>query len=203
VATKLAFGQQPTNTQLGAAISPAVTVRILDAANNLVANDTRNVTLAIGTNPSSGTLSGTTTVAAVAGVATFSNLSINHAGNGYTLVASSSPALTGATSSAFNIAKANQTITFGALGNKTYGDPDFSVNATASSSLAVSFSSQTLPVCTVSGTTVHIVAQGLCTIRASQAGNVDYNPASPNVDQSFTVNKANAVVVVTPYSVDV
>ena len=41
--------------------------------------------MAIGTNPGGGTLSGTTTVAAVAGVATFSNLSINKAGTGYTL----------------------------------------------------------------------------------------------------------------------
>ena len=31
--------------------------------------------------------------------------------------------------------KANQTITFGALADKTYGDPDFTVSATASSGL--------------------------------------------------------------------
>src|SRR5207245_3261260 len=35
--------------------------------------------------------------------------------------------------------KANQTVTFGALANKTFGDPDFTVSATASSSLTVSF----------------------------------------------------------------
>ena len=44
--------------------------------------------MAIGTNPSSGTLAGTLTVNAVAGVATFANLSINAAGSGYTLGAS-------------------------------------------------------------------------------------------------------------------
>src|SRR6266550_2163971 len=49
-----------------------------------------------------GTLSGTTSVNAVNGVATFSTLSINNAGNGYTLTASAS-GLTGATSTAFNI----------------------------------------------------------------------------------------------------
>src|SRR5215207_4501918 len=37
-------------------------------------------------------------------------------------------------------AKLDQTITFGAVGNKTFGDPDFTVSATASSGLAVSFS---------------------------------------------------------------
>src|SRR5207247_1683899 len=87
--------------------------------------------------------------------------------------------------------KADQTITFGALGNKTYGDGDFTVSATASSGLTVSVSSQTTATCTVSGTTVHIVAAGTCTIRASQDGDLNYN-AAPNVDQSFTINKKNA-----------
>ena len=58
--------------------------------------------MAIGINPSSGTLAGTLTVNAVAGVATFANLSINAAGSGYTLGASA-PGLTGSTSSAFNV----------------------------------------------------------------------------------------------------
>jgi hypothetical protein len=35
----------------------------------------------------------------------------------------------------FTISKANQTITFNALANKTFGDPDFAANATASSGL--------------------------------------------------------------------
>ena len=59
-----------------------------DANGNLVTTDTSSVTIAIGTNPGSGTLGGTLTVAAVNGVATFSNLSINKAGTGYTLTAS-------------------------------------------------------------------------------------------------------------------
>jgi hypothetical protein len=45
--------------------------------------------IAIGANPVGGTLSGTTTVAAVAGTATFANLSIDKAGAGYTLAATS------------------------------------------------------------------------------------------------------------------
>src|SRR5256885_5873691 len=63
---------------------------------------TSSITVAIGTNPASGTLAGTTTVAAVNGVATFANLSINNPGTGYTLIASAT-GLTGATSTAFNI----------------------------------------------------------------------------------------------------
>ena len=101
-ASKLAFSVQPTNTAAGASVSPAVKVQIQDASGNLVTSATDNITLAIGTNPGSGTLAGTATVAAVGGEATFSNLSINKTGTGYTLAASSG-SLTGATSSTFNI----------------------------------------------------------------------------------------------------
>jgi hypothetical protein len=93
---------------------------------------------------------------------------------------------------ALTVNKADQTITFGVLSNKTYGDPDFTVSATASSGLAVSFSSQTPSTCNTSGTNgsnVSILAHGSCTIRASQAGDANYN-AAIDVDQSFTINKA-------------
>jgi hypothetical protein len=101
-ATKLVYGVQPANTGASTTITPAVTVIAQDANSNPVTTFTGNVTIAIGTNPSSGVLGGTLTVPAVAGVATFSNLSINLAGNGYTLVATSGT-LTSATSNAFNI----------------------------------------------------------------------------------------------------
>jgi photosystem II stability/assembly factor-like uncharacterized protein len=84
----------------------------------------------------------------------------------------------------FTVNKADQTITFAALADKTFGDPDFTVSATASSGLAVSFSAS--GGCTVSGTTVHITGPGGCTITASQAGNANYNPA-PSVPQTFSV----------------
>jgi uncharacterized repeat protein (TIGR01451 family) len=102
VATRLEFGQQPTNTQAGATIAPPVTVRAVDNAGTTVTSFTGNVTIAIGANPGGGTLSGTTTVAAVGGVATFGNLSIQRSGSGYTLAASAS-GLTGATSALFNV----------------------------------------------------------------------------------------------------
>src|SRR5438874_8828238 len=101
-ANRLAFGQQPSNTVAGTSISPAVTINVQDSFGNTVTSSTASVTLAIGTNPSGGTLSGTLTVTAVNGVGAFSNLSINRAGVGYTFAASST-GLTGATSSTFNI----------------------------------------------------------------------------------------------------
>src|SRR5437016_10833710 len=64
----------------------------------------------------------------------------------------------------FNIAKANQTITFNALANKTFGDADFNLSATASSGLSVSFTAT--GNCTVSGNTVHLTGAGSCTITA-------------------------------------
>jgi hypothetical protein len=92
--------------------------------------------------------------------------------------------------------KIGQTITFGALADKTMGDPPFAVSATASSGLAVSFGSQTPTICTVAGNTVTLIATGTCTIRASQAGDSNYNTA-PTVDQSFTVNSAGQSISVT------
>src|SRR5438034_1393792 len=99
-ATQLVFSVQPSSTTAGATITPAVQVTALDASNNTATGFTGNVTVAIGTNPGSGTLTGTATVAASAGVATFANLSIDKAGTGYTLTATGAGS---ATSTAFNI----------------------------------------------------------------------------------------------------
>ncbi|MEO5567433.1 MAG: hypothetical protein ABIR92_03015, partial [Gemmatimonadaceae bacterium] len=107
-ATSLQFKVQPSNAVEVSAISPSVEVKIVDALGGTVTTATNVVTLAIGTNPSSGSLSGTLSVAAVNGVAIFSGISINNVGNGYTLTAAST-GLTGATSSAFNITAAPPT----------------------------------------------------------------------------------------------
>jgi VCBS repeat-containing protein len=105
-ATKLAFTQPPVTTSAGGTITPAVRVAIQDASGNTVTSAAAQVTLAIEANPGSGTLSGTTTVSAVNGVAVFSNLSIDKAGNGYTLIAAAG-GLTGATSPRFDILPGN------------------------------------------------------------------------------------------------
>jgi hypothetical protein len=98
-------------------------------------------------------------------------------------------------SQSFSIGKANQTITFAAPTGKTFGDADFAPGATASSGLAVGYSSSTPGVCTIDSQTnnVHIVAAGTCTVTASQAGNHNYNPAE-SVTRSFTIAKANQTI---------
>jgi uncharacterized repeat protein (TIGR01451 family) len=102
-AARLVFIQQPTSTVAGQAIAPAVSVQVQDAAGNPV-HSTAAVTLSILTNPGGATLGGTNPVSAVnsTGVATFNDLSLDKAGTGYTLSATSS-GLTAATSTAFYV----------------------------------------------------------------------------------------------------
>ncbi|HVJ65338.1 MAG TPA: LamG-like jellyroll fold domain-containing protein [Bdellovibrionota bacterium] len=102
VATKLVFATQPSSTASGSAITAAVTVKAQDANSNDVSSYASNVTVAISTNPASGTLSGTLTQAPSSGVATFGDLSIDYSGTGYRITASDG-ALTSAVSSLFNI----------------------------------------------------------------------------------------------------
>ncbi|HEY2970617.1 MAG TPA: FG-GAP-like repeat-containing protein, partial [Casimicrobiaceae bacterium] len=129
------------------------------------------------------TVSGSTVTIKAGGTCT---IQAAQAGNGNYNAATS-------VSQSFMVAKANQTITFAALASKTFGATPFTVSATASSGLAVSFSSLTASVCTMSGATVTLVAAGTCTIQAAQGGNGNYNAAT-NVSQSFTVGVANQTI---------
>lgn len=90
----------------------------------------------------------------------------------------------------------NQTITFGALQNKTYGDDDFAPGATASSELTVTYSSSNTSVATIVSGNIRIIGAGTATIYADQAGDASYNPA-PQVSQTLTVNKATPTLMVT------
>ena len=80
---------------------PSVQVEVVDGAGNRVTGSTASVTVALGPSVGTGALHGTATVAATAGVASFSNLSIDAPGS-YTLKASS-PGLSSATSGAFRV----------------------------------------------------------------------------------------------------
>ncbi len=104
-ANRLVFSVQPVNAAVGAPIDPAVRVQIQDAAGNVIPTANGQVTIALGNNPGSATLSGETAVNAQQGTATFSNLRISAPGAGYTLVAHGS-GLLDATSTAFNVVNA-------------------------------------------------------------------------------------------------
>jgi sugar lactone lactonase YvrE len=123
------------------------------------------------------TVSGTTVTLVAVGTCT---IQATQTGNG--IYAAATPI-----SQSFQVTQEIQTITFGALSNRSLGIAPFALSATASSGLAVNFASTTSPVCTVSGITVTLVAVGTCTIQASQAGNTNYAVATP-VNQSFQVS---------------
>jgi Lectin C-type domain. len=136
-------------------------------------------------------------------VAGYNNTNV---GNVTTLTVSGLTALTNyyyrvrATSGGFNSStisltttKYDQTISFGALSSKVYGDADFNPSATATSGLAVTYSTSDSNVATVVGGLIHIVGAGTCTVYADQAGNANYFAAG-QVSQSLTVNKATLTV---------
>ena len=92
------------------------------------------------------------------------------------------------------VSPALQTITFAPLAARTYVPADtFTLAATSSSGLTVSFASSNPAVATVSGTTVTVTGAGTTTITATQAGNANYGPADP-VARTLTVAKATATV---------
>ncbi len=105
-ATQVVFTGQPSNTVAGTTITPGVAVTVETSTGAAVPIAGISVTVAIGTNPAGGALSGTLTHATnTSGVATFGDLSLNKAGVGYTLTATSG-SLTGATSNPFTITAA-------------------------------------------------------------------------------------------------
>jgi alpha-tubulin suppressor-like RCC1 family protein len=101
-ATQLAFTIQPSSSSIDSAIVPAIAVTVEDAAGNVVTTNNALITIAISANPGNASLTGTATIVAIAGVATFPYMSLNRSGNGYTLTATAAN-LTSATSTAFNI----------------------------------------------------------------------------------------------------
>ncbi|HVH68127.1 MAG TPA: PKD domain-containing protein [Gemmatimonadales bacterium] len=88
--TVLRFTVQPSNTMQNSVITPAVKVTAYDAFNNAATNFTGTIVVAKGIDGSVGKnakLGGTTSVNAVAGVATFADLTIDQPGTGYTIIA--------------------------------------------------------------------------------------------------------------------
>ncbi len=217
----LAFAQQPTDAPETVAITPPVTVRILDASNNLV-NSTAAVTVGIGTNPSSGTLSGTKTVSAVNGTATFNNLSIDKLGAGYTLNASGTDFIS-ATSSAFNVtvnapsnivatSGANQAATITAGFANSLQAKVTDANGNAVSAVVVTFSA---PPTGASGTFANGAtttnattdANGMATVTVfanaaagSYVVSASINGGSPSTGFSLTNLKASQAINITTHA---
>jgi hypothetical protein len=141
----IVFGTQPTNALVGQHITgsaynpsgPPLTAKIVDGSGNVITSSSAPVTVAIGNNAGSGTLSGTLTENAVNGVATFADLSIDKPGSGYTLSASA-PNSGSTTSSSFNedggktSCTQSSTTTSNTCTTNSSGSSNSSANVTAS-----------------------------------------------------------------------
>ena len=134
------------------------------------------VTFTIGSGPA--TISGNTLTYTGGGNVT---VLANQAGNANYLPATQ-------VSQSFSIAQAAQTITFTAIPNGTYLGPTVTLQATASSSLPVTFSVASGPA-TISGNTLTYTGAGAVSVVANQAGNGNYL-AAPAVSRGFTVAQA-------------
>jgi alpha-tubulin suppressor-like RCC1 family protein/pimeloyl-ACP methyl ester carboxylesterase len=102
-ATSLSFSSQPANTTVGTTLS-ALSVVVKDGLGKTIVAPPFQVTIALGSNSAGATLLGTRTVTTTNGVATFSDLSLDRTGTGYTLVASAVG--WSATSTSFSVAAA-------------------------------------------------------------------------------------------------
>ena len=194
-ANTLVFSTQPGGAVLGSALNPQPVIKTQDQFGNdstfgLGTNVNVTLTLTSGT----GSLVGTNVLnigtSGGNGVVTFSGLTVNAAG--IKQLTASASSFTDAVSTTFTIDKADQIITFGPLADKVLGDAPFTVGATNSSGLPVTFAIVSGPA-TIAGSTITVTNTGLVVVSASNAGNSDYNPAS--VQASFTVS-ASAVPVI-------
>lgn len=97
----LLVGTVASSLQEGTVLAP-ITVSVVDGSNNVVASDNPTVTIALANTGLGATLGGTLSVTAVAGVATFGNLTLTGEGSGLSFVATAS-GLTAGTSTSFTV----------------------------------------------------------------------------------------------------
>ena len=161
----ITFASIPNGTYLGASVTLQGT-----------SSSGLPVTFTVGSGPA--TISGNTLTYTGAGNVT---VLANQAGNANYQAAPQ-------VSQGFSISQAAQTITFTAIPNGTYLGAPITLQATASSSLPVTFSVASGPA-TISGNTLTYTGAGSVSVVANQAGNVNYL-AAPAVSQNFTIAQA-------------
>ncbi len=132
------------------------------------------------------TINGVTVTAIAAGTC---SIAANQTGN-----TQYSPAVQAILS--FTINKANQTISFQKIPPIAVGGSG-SVSATASSGLAVSFSSATPSTCTTNENVISGIAAGTCLINANQNGDANYNAAKTN-EQKVIIAKGQQSISFAP-----
>ena len=203
-ATDVSFSYRARNTGTGTVSSTrTVNVTINKASQSIdfpaIISPTYNPGGTFSVNPTASSGLTVTVTSSTPSVCTVSGTTVSEIGAGTcTLTASQAGNLCYNAASNFvrniTILKANQTITFPDPPAQTYvPSGTFALSATATSGLAVTYSSTTPAVCTVSGSTVTKVGAGTCTINANQAGNANYNAAA-QVPKNITIAKANQTI---------
>ena len=110
----------------------------------------------------------------------------------FSVTASDASGCGGATPVAVHVERATQSIAFAALPNRTFGDASFTVGATGGpSGNPVTFGAA--GTCSVTGDVASIGGAGACTVTAAQAGDTNYEAATP-VAQTFTIAQAAPVI---------
>ncbi len=208
-ASQLVFTTQPGGASAFSSLSPEPVVAIEDANGNVV-NSSSNVTISI--NSGTGALSGTATVPASSGIATFTNLSIDTAGvktllatkggitavsNSFT-IASSAPSVPGSLAASGGISNVglnwaassgSGTITYNILRSTTSGS-GFSPLATGVS--ATTYTDLTA----LNGTTYYYVVQATSSGGTSaNSSEVSARPISSFTISSVSVNGGSALQV--------
>ena len=97
-----------------------------------------------------------------------------------------------AASASIGLLQASQAITFAVLPEMTYGDAAFTLSATSSAGLPVSFSAVAGSNCSVTGSTVGLTGAGSCAVLATQAGDGALYLAATSVSRSFSIAKRAA-----------
>ncbi len=148
------------------------------------------------TTPSVCTVAGSAVAVVAAGTCT---ITANQPGN-------ASWAAAAQQTQSFAIARASQTLTFPApsAGSRsfvpggTFAIDPVATSVTPNAGQPIVYSSLSPTVCTVSGTTVTMVAMGACTLAANQAGNANYNAATQVTTQVQLALFAHGFEVMTP-----
>ena len=192
-ATGLSFNPQPANATVAVPLS-ALSVAVLDGKNKPLLAPPYQVTLTLGNNPSGATLSGTKTITTAGGVATFSDLSLDRAGAGYTLVATAVGL--SVTSSSFTIAftpVASVTVAPGAASIAVGGTQPFTatlkdVGGNPLTGRTVTWSTSNASAATVNSATgvATGVTAGTATVTATSEGKTGSAIVSVTAGASFT-----------------
>jgi hypothetical protein len=165
---ELVVTQSPPHSNAAGTL-PTITVDVDDPSGNLMSSNASDVTLNLAGGPSGASLGGTTTVAAVNGVATFSDVTLTTAGIGYNLVATDSDATVATDSTTpFNI-----------------------TSTTPTSTLNPTVVKDTLKAAVVAGTKVNAAV----TVKVSNSGATISGPITVNLYASTTTTTTGATLI--------